>query len=65
VEYQLLLARDLGFLASQSYEDINADVIQVKRMLNSLLKRIQSDVIGAAGGGAVRRIPPRCLKHGV
>jgi len=53
------LARDLGFLATQSYEGINADVIQVKRMLNSLLKRIQSDAIGAVGGGAVRRFPPR------
>ena len=31
VDYQLLLARDLGFLPSQSYEAINADVIEVKR----------------------------------
>jgi four helix bundle protein len=61
VEYQLLLARDLGFLASQSYEGINADVIQVKRMLNALLKRIQRDVIGAAGGSAVHRSPTKML----
>jgi four helix bundle protein len=59
VEYQLLLARDIGFLPSQSYESINADVIEVKRMLNSLLKRIQRDAATAAGGGVVRRVPPR------
>jgi four helix bundle protein len=44
VEYQLLLAHDLGFLASQPYEDMNANVIEVKRMLNSLLKRIHRDI---------------------
>ena len=43
VEYQLLLARDLGFLTSKSYENVNASVIEVKCMLNSLLKRIQRD----------------------
>lgn len=53
VEYQLLLARDLGFLGSQTYEDINADVIEVKRMLNSLLKRIQRDVAHAAAAASV------------
>ena len=44
VEYQLLLARDLGFLASQTYEGVNANVVEVKRMLNCLLKRIQRDI---------------------
>ncbi len=61
VEYQLLLARDLGFLAPSSYEGINADVIRVKRMLNSLLKRIHSDAIVVAGGGTVRRGPAKVL----
>ena len=59
VDYQLLLARDLGFLPPQSYEPINADVIEVKRMLNSLLKRVQRDAASAAGGGIVRRIQPK------
>jgi four helix bundle protein len=59
VDYQLLLARDLGFLPSQSYEAINADVIEVKRMLNSLLKRIQRDAASVVGGGVVRRIQPK------
>jgi four helix bundle protein len=44
VEYQLLLARDLGFLASQPYGEVNANVIEVKRMLNSLLKPIHRDI---------------------
>lgn len=60
LEYQLLLERDLGFLPSQYHEPINADVIEVKRMLNSLLKRVQRDAASAAGGEVVRRIQPKC-----
>jgi four helix bundle protein len=44
VEYQLLLARDLRFIDSQTYEDVSANVVEVKRMLNCLLKRIQRDI---------------------
>ncbi len=44
VEYQLLLARDLGLLTFKMYEDVNASVIEVKCMLSALLKRIQRDV---------------------
>ncbi|MGC2112489.1 MAG: four helix bundle protein [Candidatus Korobacteraceae bacterium] len=47
VEYQLLLARDLGLLSCTSYEGINADLIEVKRMLTALLQRIQHGVIYA------------------
>lgn len=48
VQYQLLLARDLAFLAPRGYEGINAEVIEVKRMLNSLLKRIQDEAAASS-----------------
>ena len=40
VEYQLLLAHDLGFLSDHAYERIKSDVLEIKRMLNSLLQTI-------------------------
>jgi len=42
-EYQLILARDLEFLATDSYEKLHNDVEEVKRMLASLLKTIRAD----------------------
>lgn len=42
-EYQLILARDLGFLPTNVYEKLHTDVEEVKRMLASLLKTIRAD----------------------
>lgn len=42
-EYQLLLAHDLGFLTTTSYEQLHADVTEVKRMLASLLKTLRAN----------------------
>ena len=42
-EYQLILARDLGFLPNDSYEILHTDVEEVKRMLASLLKTLRAD----------------------
>lgn len=42
-EYQLILARDLGFLSNDVYEKLHNDTEEVKRMLASLLKTIRSD----------------------
>src|SRR5262245_35988914 len=39
VEYQLLLARDLGYLREADYTTLNASVNEVKRMLTALIKR--------------------------
>jgi four helix bundle protein len=44
VEYQLLLSRDLGLIATEQYEATLADVLEIKRMLNGLLKRVPRDV---------------------
>jgi four helix bundle protein len=40
VEYQLLLARDLGYLETREEANLGERVVEVKRMLGSLLSRI-------------------------
>ena len=42
-EYQLILARDLEFLPTNSYEKLHSEVEEVKRMLASLLKTLRAD----------------------
>lgn len=42
-EYQLILARDLGFLPGDMYMKLHSDVEEVKRMLASLLKTVRTD----------------------
>jgi four helix bundle protein len=43
VEYQLLLARDLELLKSADYQRLSKAVVEVKRMLASLLQRLRAD----------------------
>ena len=43
VEYHLLLAKDLGFLQPDTYEKLNTDVVEVKRMLASLTRKVELD----------------------
>jgi four helix bundle protein len=43
VEYHFLLARDLGFLDSEQYKSLDAAVVEVKRMLASLIIKVESD----------------------
>jgi four helix bundle protein len=42
-EYQLLLARDLGYLPEPVHHGLDAQVNEVKRMLNSFVQRLQQD----------------------
>ena len=42
VEYQLLLAHDLGFLDTSLQNDLNRRVNEVKKMLNSLRKKLRT-----------------------
>jgi four helix bundle protein len=44
VEYQLLLSRDLGLITAEAYDATGAKLLEVKRMLHGLLKRVQRDV---------------------
>jgi four helix bundle protein len=40
-EYQLLLSRDLGYLDTALHQEIESKLIEVKRMLSSLIQRLQ------------------------
>jgi four helix bundle protein len=42
VEYHLLLAKDLGYLANEKYLAVNEEVCRVKKMLTSLLRSLRS-----------------------
>lgn len=42
LEYQLVLSRDLSYLKPANYEELNRSVLEVKRMLASLLQRLRS-----------------------
>jgi four helix bundle protein len=41
LEYHLLLAKDLGFLAEQEHTRIEATLVEVQRMLTGLVQRVQ------------------------
>ncbi len=43
VEYQLILARDLGYVPEGSYNQLNEQVNEVKRMLNSFLQQLTAN----------------------
>ena len=45
VEYHLLLARDLQFLATDEFADLEGKVFEVQRMLASLVQRLQGPVL--------------------
>jgi len=40
VEYQLLLARDLGYMPHELHRQLDAQINEVKRMLNSFIKTL-------------------------
>ena len=42
-EYHILLAKDLRLLRQETYDDLNVRVIEVKRMLTSLLLKVRRD----------------------
>ncbi|HEX6504253.1 MAG TPA: four helix bundle protein [Terriglobales bacterium] len=41
LEFELLLARDLGFIAGPFYDGLEKEVVEVERMLTALVQRIQ------------------------
>ena len=43
VEYHCLLARDLEFLQPAQYERLTTEVIEIKRMLASLISKLRTD----------------------
>lgn len=40
LEYLLLLCHDLGFLADDLHVNLNAEVLEVRKMISGLLKRV-------------------------
>jgi len=43
LEYHLLLSRDLGLLNKENFEQLNAQVIEVKRMLTVFIQKLRTD----------------------
>ena len=43
LDYHLLLARDLGFLHDDEYKKLVQDLTQMRRMLTSLLQRVNTE----------------------
>jgi four helix bundle protein len=43
LDYELLLARDLGYLGEQIYILVREDLSKVRKMLNSLLQKVDRD----------------------
>jgi len=43
LEYHVLLARDLGLINGEIYEDLNGKVVEVKKMLSTFIKKLHSD----------------------
>ena len=41
VEYQLLLAKDLQYIESENYEKLSAELIVIKKMLNTYIQRLR------------------------
>jgi four helix bundle protein len=41
LEYQLLLAHDLNYLCDPAHEDLTAQVVEVEKMLSSLMQKIK------------------------
>ncbi|MEM7144252.1 MAG: four helix bundle protein [Verrucomicrobiota bacterium] len=42
-EYQLELARDLEFLPEKSYASLNDNLLEIKKMLNGLIKKLNAN----------------------
>lgn len=43
LEYQFILARDLGYLPAATYAEFDKKVVEVKRMLTALMQRLRSE----------------------
>ena len=43
LEYHFLLAKDLSFLSVEEYQQLDRSVVEVKKMLAGLIKKIEAD----------------------
>jgi four helix bundle protein len=43
LEYQLILAHDLGYIGNENYPELNSEINEIKRMLNGFEKAVQAN----------------------
>jgi four helix bundle protein len=43
VQYQLLLAHEIGFLSDSEFQRLESNVIEVKRMLATLIQKLKAE----------------------
>lgn len=43
VEYQVFIAHDLGYIDAATYESLNSEINQVKRMLNTFSQKLRAN----------------------
>jgi hypothetical protein len=43
LEHEFLLAHDLGFMAETGYKHLSESVMEIKRMLTSLIKKLRAE----------------------
>lgn len=43
LDYHLLLSRDLSFLPEQAYQELTADLLQVREMLTTLSRKVDAE----------------------
>lgn len=54
VEYELLLARDLGFIQETDHQRLDADLVRVEKILRSLIQKVSGDRHLAKAAAAAR-----------
>ena len=42
LEYQLILAYDLQYITQDAYEKTNAELTEIKRMLNAFIQKLRN-----------------------
>lgn len=45
LEYNLLLSRDLGFMPGGLHDELNAELLEVRKMISGLVKKISTEAI--------------------
>lgn len=45
LEYNLLLSRDLGLLRSEVHDELNADVVEVRKMVSGLIRKMSTEAV--------------------
>ena len=43
LEYHILLAHDLGILPQPKFKDLNTNIVEVKRMLSALIRKVNEE----------------------